>query len=548
LELKLNKDYWPTDKGNWTVSCSDTVTASAKHKGHKHGAVLVTCIFISGPNQKEIGKSINISMSGPFSIQRAITENYPQAILVSHITNPLPVIAKPSALASMASMMKTFITVRCHTKGRLQVNMSKQARHSFVAFTAITQVIAASGAFGYTSAFLPPEPKNQRESRLRPDVHDWVQSEHVEMDTVMGMGTIEYVPSCKVPKGTTLLPTKFSYKCKFGEEGEIIKKKARLCARGDLQRDEEYSETFAPTSRFNALRTLFAMATQLDYSLYQFDIRGAFMTSDIDENDIYIQLPPGYEAPPGTVAKLSKSLYGLKNSAYLFHKSLSTWMLDYGFKAIDSDETMFRYVGEHGTLILALYVDDGLVACSSDKEYEIFIEALKERFELSTETKEVSWYLGVSVKRDLKNGTLHLSQEKYINDLLSRFKMEDATPALTSMEIGARLTSDDCPSKDEADKNVIRNYQQMVGSLMYVVAWCHPEISFSVQQCAKYMSSPGLSHIKAAKQILCYLKGAKAIGLTYRRGQPTLTNFMAMLMRTMQVTPRVREVLLDTWF
>eukprot|EP00961_Rhodomonas_salina_P300059 3939442-Rhodomonas_salina.1 len=73
------------------------------------------------------------------------------------------------------------------------------------------------------------------------------------MDTVYGMGTIQFVPTSEIPFGTTLIPTKFAYKCKFGDVGQIIKKKARICVRGDLQKESEYTETFAQTLRFNSL-------------------------------------------------------------------------------------------------------------------------------------------------------------------------------------------------------------------------------------------------------------------------------------------------------
>eukprot|EP00961_Rhodomonas_salina_P092665 1247190-Rhodomonas_salina.1 len=80
------------------------------------------------------------------------------------------------------------------------------------------------------------------------------------MDTIYRMGTITYIPNSELPFGTTLIPTKFVYKCKFGELGEVIKKKAQLCVRGDLQKDCEFTETFAPTSRFNTLRALISVA------------------------------------------------------------------------------------------------------------------------------------------------------------------------------------------------------------------------------------------------------------------------------------------------
>ena len=74
--------------------------------------------------------------------------------------------------------------------------------------------------------------------------------------------------------------------------------------------------------------------------------------------------------------------------------------------------------------------------------------------------------------------------------MLNRFKMEDVHPAITQMEIRVRLLSDDCPDVKDIDKDVVKGYQQIVGSLMYTVAWTHPEIAFAVQQCAKYMSNP----------------------------------------------------------
>eukprot|EP00961_Rhodomonas_salina_P075136 1008720-Rhodomonas_salina.1 len=95
---------------------------------------------------------------------------------------------------------------------------------------------------------LPPEPKTQHEERLRPDMQDWIDAEWIEMDTIYHMGTIVYVPTADLPPGTTLIPTKFAYKCKFGEKGQVIKKKGRLVVRGDVQYESEFTETFASTS------------------------------------------------------------------------------------------------------------------------------------------------------------------------------------------------------------------------------------------------------------------------------------------------------------
>eukprot|EP00961_Rhodomonas_salina_P086998 1170130-Rhodomonas_salina.1 len=123
------------------------------------------------------------------------------------------------------------------------------------------------------------------------------------------MGTIIYhdIKNCDLPQGTTTILTKFAYKAKFGDQGQEIKKKASLVVCGDLQNESEYTKTFAPTSRFNTIRTLISVAAESRLKLVQFDIKGAFMTSLIDDKDIFIKLLKGYEAPEGYTAKLSAS-------------------------------------------------------------------------------------------------------------------------------------------------------------------------------------------------------------------------------------------------
>eukprot|EP00961_Rhodomonas_salina_P179161 2417403-Rhodomonas_salina.1 len=71
---------------------------------------------------------------------------------------------------------------------------------------------------------------------------------------------------------------------------------------------------------------IIAIAAQFGLTLFQFDIRGAFLCADIDR-DIYLKLPPGYEPPPGKTAKLRRSLYGLKQAPSAFHKLFEQWLL-----------------------------------------------------------------------------------------------------------------------------------------------------------------------------------------------------------------------------
>lgn len=227
---------------------------------------------------------------------------------------------------------------------------------------------------------LSPEPKSQRDALQRPDAKLWIEAEKTEYNMLVKMNTFEIVD---LPPGATELPSMFQYKLKTGDHGEVLKYKARLCARGDQQTPDKYNDTFAPTSRFAVLRVMIALATQMNLRLKHWDIKGAFLCADIDKT-IYLQLPPGYAPAPGKTTKLVKSIYGLRQSSARFHRLLEAWLLAYGFTAIGADRVTFKCENcKGGIILLSLYVDDGLSATNDEVFYNKFLKDLSERFELS---------------------------------------------------------------------------------------------------------------------------------------------------------------------
>ena len=174
------------------------------------------------------------------------------------------------------------------------VHKQSLAVATFFAFQAIAWATLTNVWEGLESP-ISVSPKNQRDARSRKDWERWVGAEQIEMRTCYDKGTFEIVD---LPPGVKELPPMFQYALKTGPNGEFIKCKARVVARGDLQFESEYGDTFAPTSRFSVIRLLIAIATQAGLMLFQFDIRGAFLCADID-GEIYLKLPPGYEPPPG---------------------------------------------------------------------------------------------------------------------------------------------------------------------------------------------------------------------------------------------------------
>lgn len=115
-------------------------------------------------------------------------------------------------------------------------------------------------------------------------------------------------------KGVNIVTSKWVFKPKLNINGSLKKAKARLIARGFTQRFRlDFWDTFAPTVRYETLRTFLAIVTLFNIELYQIDINNAFTESRLRE-DIYIAPPDRVRVAPGRVFKLLRSLYGLKQA------------------------------------------------------------------------------------------------------------------------------------------------------------------------------------------------------------------------------------------
>jgi hypothetical protein len=394
---------------------------------------------------------------------------------------------------------------------------------AYAAFFATVQVCAMASAYGYSPAFLPLEPKNQRDARKRPDAAVWRCAENKELDMLFGRDTFEMTDR---PANYDPLPLQFVYKLKVTNgDYENGVPKARLVAMGNLQYDDEYGDTYAPTARLWTVRALAAIAAQEGLTMKKFDLTGAFLIADMDK-PIYVQIP-GYDLPKDKAILLKKALYGTKNAGALYSKEIKKWLTEYGFKATTVDETLFRLTrvknGKTSTLLISLYVDDG-ACCTNDEElYQEFLTALQEKYELS-DSGDLTWHLGINVTQDLQAGTIAFDQTAYIESVLKRFNMEGCKDKYTPLPPRTYLTSEDSPKTP--NKRDVKTYQQLMGSLMYVACGTRPDIAFAVNSCAQFMQNPGPSHFEAAKHILRYLKTTKAAKLTYSKQPPQMANVL----------------------
>jgi len=134
---------------------------------------------------------------------------------------------------------------------------------------------------------------------------------------------------------------------------------------------------------------------------------------------------------------------------------------------------------------------------------------------------EVHHLLGIKITRDRDKRTIALSQERYILDLLRKYRFDTANPVRTPLDNSIRLSKTMPPATSEHDQREYRNfpYQSIVGSLMHAAVMTRPDIAHAVQQVAQFMSNPQSAHCAAVKQILCYLRGTANYQLTFGPGR-----------------------------
>ena len=198
---------------------------------------------------------------------------------------------------------------------------------------------------------------------------------------------------------------------------------------------------------------------------------------------------------------------------------LSKTLLKLGFVQGVADPCYFSRLAEGGfELRLVVHVDDILIVSNCRDYLAAFRERLSKEFSLtSSSTDRSCQYLGMTVAR-LRDSALQLSITGYTADLLHRFKMQDAKPVSTPMQPGVNLTKDQCPKTDAERLEMSSTpYLQAIGSLLWLVQTCRPDIAIAVNVLSRFASNPGKQHWAGVKWLLRYLAGTANLGIIYGR-------------------------------
>ena len=314
----------------------------------------------------------------------------------------------------------------------------------------------------------------------------------------------------KTIKDKNTVGCKSVFTVKYNADGMVKRCKARLVAKGYTQTyGIDYEETFAPVAKANTIRVLLSLACNLDWPLFQLDVKNAFLNGKLEE-EVYMDFPPGFETSnnKGKVCRLKKSLYGLKQSPRAWFEKFTSTIRQHGYQQAHADHTLFFKRSKEKISIVIVYVDD--IVLTGDDMVEL--NNIKEKLSYVFEMKDLGhlrYFLGMEIARN-KAG-ISVSQRKYTLDLLKETGLMGCKPVETPMDPNNKLSR--CLEDEPVDKG---RYQRLVGKLIYL-AHTRPDIAFAVSCVSQFMHSPSAKHMEAVIRILKYLKGTPGRGLFFSK-------------------------------
>jgi len=223
-----------------------------------------------------------------------------------------------------------------------------------------------------------------------------------------------------------------------------------------------------------------------------------------------MQPPPGYSVPAGMVCRLRRSLYGLKQAPRAWFEHFSV-IISAGFKPSDHDPALFVHTSSRGRTLLLLYVDDMIITGDDSQFIDLVKMRLSDKF-LMSDLGPLHHFLGLEVSST--PDSIYLSQEKYVQDLLSCGGLTNHRTVDTPMELGVHLrTTDGEPLADPT------RYRHLVGSLVYL-GITRPHISHVVHILSQFVSSPTQLHYTHLLHVLWYLRATTSRRLFFPRSSP----------------------------
>jgi len=288
----------------------------------------------------------------------------------------------------------------------------------------------------------------------------------------------------------------------------------------------DFTNSYAPVAGYHIFRLVLSIAASETLTIKTYDCSTAFAQNPLEEI-VYIDIPEGYEdyCKPimqkknlkGTRNKVllhKKTINGLVQGAYNQYKNMEKIFTEEKFKVNPHEPGLFCRTSSNGIILIALWVDDFLLAYSRniDTEAMKMIEKITPKI-LLKETK--GRLLGMELIK--KEDAFYLSCEQYIDDKITDMRLpikyEKKFRVMTPLN-----NREEISPNDAHDPNLTLQFQQLIGSLIHASNCLRFDITFADKKL-----------VLLAQRVLNYLYTTKDFKLKFKKKGVEIENKMSKL-------------------
>jgi hypothetical protein len=458
-----------------------------------------------------------VSLSHPATGTDPQLNNAPSLVSSPSVATPAPVssppVVTPSPVSlSVAPMVRpasdfTNVTISsAHIIGDLNGPRVKRHKAKFIGWEK-----GQRGHHILNVRYLPSVCTSPPSSFLsisgRSDADEWYTADAKERAGLQDNNFGRYVKRDSLPRGTKVIGARRVFTRKLSGIAKV-----RLVAKDFRRKGQE--RVYSPVVDEASMKVFFSIAAHEGLDIHVCDVNQAFLHSELDELT-YIEIPIGWEDAAFRqthVILLGKSLYGLRRAPFLWNREINSYLVSQGFTQNAADACVYMKVEKNGgKTILLLHVDDFAIAASDSSLIRAFIDGLDIKYGVK-DLGPIDRYLSYQVLRDLDTQAIILHQQEFIASLLIAAGAEHC---YASKSKGDLFRSD---LHSHAGSGVLPEhssfpYREIVGGLQHLACHSRPDIAYEAATLARYNQSYASVHIRAALQLLQYLKYTSHYGL-----------------------------------
>lgn len=270
--------------------------------------------------------------------------------------------------------------------------------------------------------------------------------------------------------------------------------KARMCLRGDLQKEDMYDETGTSLLSVNSLRVLMMLISNLKFEASTYDIDTAFLNADID-TEVYIRpqpLFPETKKVGNPLLRLRKAIYGLKQSPVLWEKHFTEGLLSLGYRW-DKDVAGI-YVKD--SVMVGVFVDDIIISAPTKQKIEDEASKINKLYQLKKSSSDL--LIGYKFKKT-REGVLMYNDDK-IKELAESYKINKNENIRLPIFPNFYVKEADLAESDLVDFDL----RKVIGLLIFISNY-RPDIVYAVNYLAQFGTTKKLIIWKRIIHIIQYL-------------------------------------------